>query len=302
MKVAFGNRELELGGPHLGELRNSTALMGDVEALRRRMDEDGYLLLRGLHDRQTVLAARRRILQFMSDEGDAVDVSRGDLMEGRINPAGRCPNMMGRKGVTHTPEVLAVVEGDPIMRFFDDFLEEPALTFSYKWLRAVGQGNFTGSHYDVVYMGRGSKRLYTGWTPMGDVPIDQGALSICVGSHNLPEFEKLRRTYGHVDVDRDRVDGWFSTDPLDVVQNLGGRWATTDFEVGDALIFTMYTLHGSTNNTTDRWRISSDTRYQPAGDPADERWNGDKPKAHYTRTEEPNSFTDVQTLRKEWGL
>jgi len=30
----------------------------------------------------------------------------------------------------------------------------------------------------------------------------------------------------------------------------------------------------STTNTTDRFRISCDTRWQPASDPIDERWQG----------------------------
>ena len=38
---------------------------------------------------------------------------------------------------------------------------------------------------------------------------------------------------------------------------------------------------GSINNTTNRFRISSDTRYQLKGEPVDERWIGRKPKGHY---------------------
>ena len=47
--------------------------------------------------------------------------------------------------------------------------------------------------------------------------------------------------------------------------------------MGDALIFGMYTMHGSLSNTTGRFRLSCDTRYQRADEPVDERWIGENP-------------------------
>lgn len=41
------------------------------------------------------------------------------------------------------------------------------LTSGYKWLRAVGQGEFTGVHTDKVFLGRGSPRVLTAWVPLG---------------------------------------------------------------------------------------------------------------------------------------
>ena len=55
MKIRFGFRDMEYPSPELGELRDSRDLLGDVPALRARMQEDGYLLLRGLIDRDKVL-------------------------------------------------------------------------------------------------------------------------------------------------------------------------------------------------------------------------------------------------------
>jgi hypothetical protein len=57
-----------------------------------------------------------------------------------------------------------------------------------------------------------------------------------------------------------------------VQQQFGGRWLTTEFQAGDLLIFTMFTLHCSLDNTSPRIRLSTDSRYQPAADPVDERW------------------------------
>lgn len=91
--------------------------------------------------------------------------------------------------------------------------------------------------------------MYTMWTPLGDLPIEQGTLAVCLGSHN---FKKIRETYGKIDVDRDQIQGWFSQNPLEIVDTFGGQWATTSFSAGDVVIFGMYFMHGSTDNLTDR--------------------------------------------------
>ena len=49
---------------------------------------------------------------------------------------------------------------------------------------------------------------------------------------------------------------------------------------GDMLVFSMFTVHTSLDNHSDRIRISSDTRYQLASEPVDERWVGENPPAH----------------------
>jgi len=301
MQYKMGPRDLTWG-TELAELRDANSLLGDVAGMKARMAEDGYLLIRNLHPRERVLKARRTIFDFCNAEGNIITPGT-DVMDGVINPAGKMPGTMGRKGITHHPDVRAVLEGEPIFNFFTRYFDAPAMTYDFKWLRGVTTGDATGAHIDIVYMGRGTTRnLYTCWVPLGDVPIEQGTLALCVGSHNLPGFQKLRDTYGKMDVDRDRVNGWFSVDPLEITQKFGGQWATTKFNAGDVLIFGMYTMHASTTNTTDRWRLSCDTRFQPANDPVDERWVGENPIAHYAWSKEPEKMVEMETAREKWGV
>jgi hypothetical protein len=63
-------------------------------------------------------------------------------------------------------------------------------------------------------------------------------------------------------------------------ETLGGRWLTAEFRMGDLLTFPMYTVHASLDNQTDRIRLSTDSRYQSAAEPADPRWIGEQPIAH----------------------
>ena len=51
------------------------------------------------------------------------------------------------------------------------------VTPAYKWLRAVGDHEFTGLHMDKVFMGR-SPRMLTAWIPLGDIPIAQGPILV----------------------------------------------------------------------------------------------------------------------------
>ena len=199
--------------------------------------------------------------------------------------------------MTHTPKFLSVVESPEIMKFFEGFLDGPVLTYDYKWLRAVGPGDNTGAHYDVVYMGRGTKSLYTVWTPLGEVSYDMGPLVILVGSH---QFDAVKETYGKMDVDRDHVTGHFTNEPIDMVNQYGGQWQTSEFHPGDVIIMGIYTMHGSLNNLTNRYRISTDTRYQLETEPVDERWIGKDPIAHYAWTE--GETVSMEEARKQWGV
>ena len=295
MYLTMGARELELGGEYLGTLREANSLMGDMPALRQRMAEDGYLLVRKLHDPEKIKAARRVVLENL-DENGQIDRSH-PVAAGYIAPNARGSFLGGAKAITHTPAFLSVVESPQLMQFISDFLGAPALTFNYKWLRAVGNGDFTGAHYDIVYMGRGTHNLYTVWTPLGDVPFEKGPLAILHGSHH---FERIKETYGQMDVDRDHVTGSFSNDPIEMTERYGGQWLTTEFEMGDALIFGMFTMHGSLNNTTHQYRLSCDTRYQRADEPADERWMGENPIAHYAWMQ--GETVPMEDARRRWGV
>ncbi|MGG1516048.1 phytanoyl-CoA dioxygenase family protein [Paenibacillus oryzisoli] len=271
--VKVGSRELEMHGPHLTELRSSNDIMHDVEALRARLEADGYLLLRGFHDPGEVALARTSILEKMRGMGK-LDRDT-ELEEGYMADGSKTIFMGGTN--EDLPALLNVLNGDHVMRFWDTLLGERSLTYHYKWLRAVGKGDFTGAHYDIIYMGRGTQNVYTVWSPLGDIPYEMGGLAICLGSHR---FDQLKATYGTKDSDRDGI-GHYTNDPLLITEKFGGKWATAEFEAGDVLIFGMFLLHCSLENTTNQYRLSVDARYQSASEAVDERWSGKKPRGHY---------------------
>lgn len=295
MKARFGYRNIEYPSAELGDLRDSSALLGDLPALKARMAEDGYLLLRGLIERETVLKARETILRHM--QAHQALTPNTPLLEGVMPKGGRGVPMMSRDGIVRHPDVLNVLENERLFEFFEGYFGEAALTFPFKWLRGVGNEAYTGAHMDTVYMGRGSERLHTVWIPFGDIPVEQGTLAMCAGSNHLPEFERMRQTYGRMDVDRDGIEGWFSKDPMEIVEKFGGKWLTGEFFAGDVILFGMHTMHASTTNLTNRFRLSCDVRFQPVSEPVDPRWTKDG--IGHNPSETPRS---IESARAEWGV
>jgi hypothetical protein len=298
MKHLLAKTELEMGGKYLGTLREANDLLGDPAALQTRMAEDGYLLLRGLQKPDTVRATRDFLLAKLA-ENDQLDT--GYPREAGVAREGARGGFLGgSRTMTRDQTFLNLVESPEIMGFCTHFLQGDVRTFDYKWLRVIGPGDFSGAHFDVVYMGRGTHNLYTCWTPITDVPYEMGPLAILTGSHRAEGFRRVRETYGRMDVDRDKVQGAFSSDPMELVDKFGGQWQTSEFQMGDVLLFGMFTMHSSLTNVSDRFRITTDTRYQRADEPIDERWIGENPIAHYGW--QKGETVTMEEARKTWKV
>jgi len=200
---------------------------------------------------------------------------------------------MGNPLDQHDPVLRELIFGKPFISFFEAFLGGPVRHFDFIWFRTKGTGQGSPLHCDLVYMGRGTPNLYTLWVPLGDVPLAMGGLLILEGSH---QKSAELQSYLTRDVDtycanhddaaefaagRKWWDGTLSKNPVALQENLGGRWLTAEnFRLGDAVIFNMTLVHGSLDNTTGRIRLSTDTRYQLASEPIDERWVGERPPGH----------------------
>ena len=284
-------RELDMSPSTFGELQVSTDILNDPEALRERMDSDGYLFLPGYLDREEVLDARGVITDRLADAGwlepghPPIEAVAKKDRHSYFNPGladGNAP-------------LMKLLYAGRMMEFYERLLGGPVRHFDFTWMRAVTPGAGTSPHCDIVYMGRGTKKLYTAWTPLGDIPIDMGGLIVLENSH---KHERLKANYGSKDADewctnrRDAATegpggdgnigagGALTHNPVKLRERLGGRWLTSDFRAGDLLTFSVYLVHASLDNGSDRVRLSSDTRYQLASEPADERWIGENPPAH----------------------
>ena len=263
------------------------ALLSDTDALRHQIAEQGHLFLPGFLDRQRVLEVRGALLKKLAERG-AIDLTF-PLMDGVSHPDYN--DIEAHQLTRQLPELDQLLYTGHLMHFFTGLLGGPVRHYDYTWLRVLAPGRGTFSHCDVVYMGRGTKNLLTAWTPLGDIDSAMGGLMILEGSH---DHRRLRETYGNKDVDEycqnrpgaERVKamanrtGALCHDPNQLRRSLGGRWLNHEYRAGDVVIFNVYMVHCGLDNQTNRLRLSSDSRYQLASEPLDERWNGPNPVAH----------------------
>ncbi len=291
---SFQGSLLDISPEAFGPLRASGDALSDMKELRWRFEQDGYLYLPGLLDRSQVLEARLEMLRKLEAAG-CLDPDH-PLEDGVAHA--EFENAFMLELTKDNPPLLSVLYDGPMMDLYRQFLGGEVRHFDYTWCRSKPPGKTTATppHYDIVFMGRGTQRLYTSWTPLGDMPIEMGGLMILENSHR---FEEVKADYGSLDVDayctnypdaaeiesgeklwQNANGGAYSLDAVATQAELGSRWLTTEYAMGDLLIFSMYTMHASMDNQTNRIRLSTDTRYQLASEPVDERWIGDNPIAH----------------------
>ena len=276
----------------VGVLRDSAEAADDVAEPHRRFETDGYLYMRGYLDRDEVLAARASLTERLA--------AAGVLDPAHPHEDGVCKP---GSGYVFKPEItdgnVAVqnlLYSGRLTEFYTRFFGEPIRHYDFTWLRAIGPGKGTNPHCDLPYMGRGTHRHMTCWLPYGDISYELGGLMVLEGSHRRMD---LLENYVYRDVDtfcenrpedaakakagKWSFSGTLSHNPPVIRNKFGGRWLTTEFAAGDFLTFGMFLVHASLDNRSEnRLRISSDSRYQRASEPIDERWVGVKPPGHST--------------------
>jgi hypothetical protein len=311
-QLYYNGEPLDMSPPCFGELRVSTDALDDSAQLHQRMAQDGYLFVPGYLDREQVVEARMDLLQQLADNGN-LDPAY-PISEGVLKPS---------VSINFSPELAAnnpsldrVLYSGLMIQFFEHFLGGQVAHFDYTWFRTKGPGTTTATdpHCDIVYMGRGTHDLYTAWVPFSDIPYGMGGLMVLENSHLNDE---LRADYGQRDVDaycendpeaartvervlaqgRELNDeeratistawrGSYSRYAIASREELGGRWMSAEYRMGDLLVFCMNLMHSSTDNQTNRVRLSSDSRYQLASQPQDGRWIGENPPMHGIRAKE----------------
>ncbi|MDB6093473.1 MAG: phytanoyl-CoA dioxygenase [Verrucomicrobia bacterium] len=299
-KILAKGYELDQGETSFGPLRPSADVEHDPAALRQRFAEDGYLFIPGFFPRAVVAEARAHLSTALAEKGlvdlghpvaEAVQKVGGDLSF--LADPRLAVEFMNHLSRPNAPLQELLYSGK-LIAFFEAYFGEEVRHFDFTWVRTMGKGFGTDPHCDRVYMGRGSSRLCSVWVPYGDLTHEIGGLMILEGSHR--QGERLKN-YLSRDVDvycENRAEaariksgeipwkwgGVLSNNPKSLREHLGGRWLTAEYRMGDLLMFGMTTVHASLDNQTHFFRFSTDTRYQPASEPIDERWIGADPIGH----------------------
>jgi hypothetical protein len=260
----------------IGELRDSASLLEQPVSLRARLAEDGYLFLRGVLDRDAVMAARQEVLARLAAVDEIAPGS--DIFTGRSARRSKEPDL-GRfwRSVSEGPKLRAVTHGRDIGRVMEIVAGEAPRAQDFLFLRVGVPGRATGLHFDYPFFTRLHDTVWTVWTSVGDTPVARGPLMVVENSHR---FSDLVESVVGFDVVRDTSrKAAFAENAIDFARSRNTRLLTANFAAGDVILFGMYMLHGSLDHHDDSGtvRVSTDLRWQPARLAADPRYFGDAP-------------------------
>ncbi|MFE3459293.1 phytanoyl-CoA dioxygenase family protein [Nocardiopsis aegyptia] len=229
------------------ELKDSSDIAHDPDLLRTRIRRDGYVFFRGLLDPEPIRALASRVLRALQAE-DWLEPGPAPERARLRPPARDFKNQNFYGGYTalqsqeyfhalpHSPELTSVMAG----LIGPDVFIHPRKVGRLVWPTGMGTTPGIYTHQDFVV--EGVPDMFTSWVPFVDCSRDLGGLSILTGSQNEGVVARLHQV-----------------DPDDE------RWATTDYRVGDVLVFHCLTAHAALPNRTDGLRLSGDYRWQSAG-------------------------------------
>ncbi|PLB46074.1 hypothetical protein P170DRAFT_449619 [Aspergillus steynii IBT 23096] len=275
-----------------------------VEEMRRRLEEDGYLFVKGVIPREDVLDARENYFQAYADTSL---LAPGSSPRDGIFNASSDPDLhkgIGGQGLPADPveeKILIDAHSDSKYRAF---VEHPALTKFIRDLMGwkehvildrtmlrhnVPFGKGTGIHYDKLFLRGGSGFFLTAWVPIGDISINGGGL--CYLANSVPLGEEVENDFTRRAADmtqEERISaynvnmlggGMISPSPQDFAaahSEFGShQWLATNYEAGDAVFHNPYSIHASGRNedAEGRIRLSTDLRfYEKGGEGIDQRW------------------------------
>lgn len=261
------------------EMTDSASLLDNPKALRTRLVEDGYLYLRGVVDRDAIMAARQEVFERLVSVGEikapAIDgIATGDSRRKELEPD------LGAfwRSISEGTKLRAASNGRDMQRIMSLIFGEPARNQDYIFLRAGARGRATGLHFDYPFFTRAHDKVCTVWMPIGDVPVEDGPVVVVEGSN---KYRDLIDPMIGFDISKDNTrKADFGADAISFATSRGTRLLTQNFQAGDIAMFGMYTAHGSLDNHSpiNRVRLSCDLRWQPASLPLDDRYFGDPPK------------------------
>jgi ectoine hydroxylase-related dioxygenase (phytanoyl-CoA dioxygenase family) len=248
------------------KFQDATPLLNDAEALRQRMDTDGFVYFRGLISRATVLELRRQILEVCQKYGWIA--SDTDLMDGLADPSvdqiepfcGVGVSRNAYQDVYRLEAFHQLAQHPAIIGMLQTLFGETVFAHPRHIARLMLPAKTnapTPPHQDYIFI-QGTKTVFTCWMPLGDCPQSLGGLSVLRGSHKLGILP-VRAAAG-------------AGDRTVILDDVDQEWCQGDFQAGDALVFHSLTVHKSIPNLNkNRIRLSCDFRYQPISLPIEEK-------------------------------
>jgi ectoine hydroxylase-related dioxygenase (phytanoyl-CoA dioxygenase family) len=256
----------------LGELHDATPLLGDGDALRHSLAENGYLLLRGVVARDTALSARREVLTRLASV-DEIDLTRETFTGRSARPTGTHAAGDFLRSVCDGRALRAATGDAALSAEISSVFGEEARGHDYIFLRVATAGRGTAAHCDYPFFTRATERVLTCWLSLSDLTEAQGALYIVEGSHRWDDHVANMRGF-----DLARAKGVRQATLTDDISAFAeardARLLTAPVRAGDIILLSMYLIHGAFDHRAPDLpvRVSCDARWQPTAEPFDPRY------------------------------
>ncbi|MGB1140722.1 MAG: phytanoyl-CoA dioxygenase family protein [Halioglobus sp.] len=234
-------------------------LLGDPQALRARLDSDGYLFFRGIIPRDTLLNLREQLTSVLAEEGWIEGGAR--RMEARAisrpRREGQPKFFKAHDRIMKMEALHSLAHETHLMDVMRQALGDSAFPHPLCITRLVfpdARELSTPPHQDFPN-NQGTPNLTAAWIPLGDCSIEDGALAVKEGSHK----------FGVLPLDFHLGAGNRQAVLSDEVKAC--RWVGADFKLGDILLFPALTVHRALDNkNVEKMRLSVDFRYQLEGE------------------------------------
>lgn len=240
-------------------MRESTDLLDDPDAVRERLAEDGYLYLRQVLDVERVRELRRAILRVTQQLGWTEPDTLPMSQRCTIVPLREEDDefIAGYQEVQRLQSFHELAHDPALMALMRTVLGDSAFPHPLKIARLAFPDHYEAStppHQDFPN-NQGTPELTAAWIPVSDVPSELGGLAILRGSHRWGVLPLA----GHIG-----AGNRCAVVPPDMAEEC--RWVTTEFAMGDVLLFPSTTVHASLHNASEFYlRLSVDFRYQLEG-------------------------------------
>ena len=285
----------------LGSLKETCLKNKSDEQLRNSLNNDGYLLLREVIDKNSITKARNDVFEKLNNVDELTDPFYEGISSGRS----RRDELHKDRGdfwenVSNTKSLRKITNGNILQGVFSRIFGISSVGFDFIFLRAVSGGKFTHMHCDAGFFTRKTQKVLTCWLVFTDITIDKGPLFIIEGSH---KFSDIKTKYNGFDVDiHKHMKATIDTDPITFAKQRNSKILTTQFRPGDALIFGMYTVHGTFENYADdkKIRLTCDIRFQPNNEIKDPRYFGPNPTG--TTGAGYGELNSARPLNEDWHV
>ncbi len=268
-------------------LQSTDASIDDHDSLSKRLEEEGYLFVRGLIDRGTIGRLRADIRHLLIRHGFVVDDPELELkwsgkmpVSNDLSPGGRIGRMIselpllaevihsraifGFLGALFNSEVFSWVENaDRVRVMFQDLA--PAETGGQQFDYAT-PAHQDGYHFRVSFV--------TCWVALMDIDLTTGGLALRRGSHRegIHQHWYLGARYLGIPHNPSQAEQMAGMGAVPVAGEAAPNdrpkhWLRSDYRAGDVLIFHPHMIHCGLPNQSQQLRVSADFRYQRRGDP-----------------------------------